>query len=500
MSTVRLYIGTGPRWSETEVGRLVDATVEVGRGPSTIYPAHVDRDGTVFFGATWTYGPAQTVLGHVNERDHTVAEGLSRYGDTIGNWDEDGVVYGGPSYRREAVGRCDPPSGAGAACLLLLFANDAPHKDALVAAAQPGSTYYGLEVKRPKEKKHPDPGHKAAVAAGVATGVAAYGIERGITGWLRKHSGQTQGDTTHGAHPVHPHPPAQPAPSAPTQPAPETTKKPLWELVNEELLHPGTHIKNLTPVAGAITYLGTPEAELIPMDTFLPTPGEVLAGSVPAADAEVNRILAHMRTFVDHDTIDGEFGLASSWQKGYLDVQMIRDAYDNFLCLRDLVHIYAESPEVPPAAADRQEVRDRWPPAGKLPWEEPIQARRATTYIRLLEAHEEKFPGTHVINRTRVAGAVTRLATSELEIVQPDPTVPMHQPIYSGGNPRADMEAQRIFEHLRTFISAEGVDGDYGVAAGYTIRALTFDAVRETYGNMLNIRDLVHLYFTPALN
>jgi hypothetical protein len=252
-------------------------------------------------------------------------------------------------------------------------------------------------------------------------------------------------------------------------------------------------------VAGAITYLGTPEAELIPVDTSLPNLAEVLAGSVPAADAEVNRILAHMRTFVDQDTIDGEFGLASSWQKGYLDVQMIRDAYDNFLCLRDLVHIYAESPEVPSAAADRQAVTDRWPPAGKLPWEEPIQARRTATYIRLLQAHEEKFPGTHVINRTRVAGAITRFATPESEIVQPDPTVSMQQPIYAGGNLRADMEAQRIFEHLRTFISVDGVDGDYGVAAGYTMRALTFQAVCEIYGNMLNIRDLAHLYFTPAL-
>ena len=90
MANVRLFIGTGASWSETEVARLVDGTVEVGHGPSTIYPAHVDRDGTVCFGATWTYGPAQTVLGHVNEADRTVTEGMSRYADAIGSWDEDG--------------------------------------------------------------------------------------------------------------------------------------------------------------------------------------------------------------------------------------------------------------------------------------------------------------------------------------------------------------------------------------------------------------------------
>jgi hypothetical protein len=67
----------------------------------------------------------------------------------------------GPAHRREKVGRCDPPSGAGAACLLLLFAEGAPHKNAVVAAAQPGSSFHGMEVKLPKEKKPADPGRKS---------------------------------------------------------------------------------------------------------------------------------------------------------------------------------------------------------------------------------------------------------------------------------------------------------------------------------------------------
>jgi hypothetical protein len=205
-----------------------------------------------------------------------------------------------------------------------------------------------------------------------------------------------------------------------------------------------------------------------------------------------------MRTFVDHDTIDGQFGVATSWQKGFLDVQMVREAYENFLCLRDLVHIYAESPEFHDPA-ERQIATDRWPPDGKLPWEEPIATPRTAVYVRLVQAHEERFPGTHVINRTRVAGAITRLATPESEIVQADSAVPTEHAIYVGDDPRADMEAHGIFAHLRTFISAEDIDGDLGVATRYNTRALTFQALRETYTNMLNIRDLVHIYFTPAL-
>jgi hypothetical protein len=186
MTTVTLYTGTGASWSETEIARLVDGTVEVGHGSSTTYPAHVDRGGTVLFGASWTYGPAQTVLGHVNETDHTVIEGMSRYGDTIGGWDDEGAVYGGPSYRRAKVGRCDPPSGAGAACLLLLFADGAPHKDALTAANQLGGDSYGLEVKRPTKKKAADPADTAAKGVGLAAGAAVFGAEVGIARWWRR--------------------------------------------------------------------------------------------------------------------------------------------------------------------------------------------------------------------------------------------------------------------------------------------------------------------------
>ena len=513
MTTVKLFSGTGASWSETEVARLVDGTVEVGRASSTTYPAHVDRDGTVCFGAPWTYGPAQTVLGHVNDTDRTVTEGMSRYADTIGSWDEDGMVWGGPAYRREKVGRCDPPSGAGAACLLLLFAPGAPHKNAVVAAAQPGSSFQGMEVKLPKEKKPVDPGHEAAVAVGLAMGVATYGIEHAVSGWLRRHSASAHPDPKHDAYPVQPDPTKPPSegphPTPPTsqhasRPAPaqqQTTpvpRTPLWVLVTEELLRPGTHVKNLVPVSGATVYIGTPDSDLVVVDRSLPNPDQVVIGQVLAADAEVTRILEHMRTFVDHETIDGKFGVATSWQNGYIDVQLIRNAYDNYLCTRDLVHIYAEPPTIPSGAARTHAVRDRWPPNGKLPWEEPIQAERTATYIRVRSAYEERYPNTAFVNTTMVPGAGTHVATPQAEIVQPDSSIPLTDPVYANTNPRADAEAHRTFEHLRTFIGPKSIDGHYGLATAYAMRILSLQDVRAAYANMLSIRDWTHIYFTPA--
>jgi hypothetical protein len=205
-----------------------------------------------------------------------------------------------------------------------------------------------------------------------------------------------------------------------------------------------------------------------------------------------------MRTFVDHETIDGEFGLATSWQKGYVDVQMIRNAYDNYLCLRDLVHIYTEPPKIPSGAAQSHAVTDRWPPNGRLPWEEPIHAERTATYIRVRSAYEEQYPGTTFLNRTTVPGAGTHVATPEAEIVQPDPSIPLTDPVHANTNPRADAEAHRIFEHLRTFISPESIEGHNGVATGYAMRTLSLQAVRAAYANMLNIRDWAHIYFTPT--
>jgi hypothetical protein len=67
-----------------------------------------------------------------------------------------------------------------------LFAAGAPHKDALIAAAQPGSDFYGLEVKLPKANKAADPADTAAKAVGIATGAAALGVELGIARWWGK--------------------------------------------------------------------------------------------------------------------------------------------------------------------------------------------------------------------------------------------------------------------------------------------------------------------------
>jgi hypothetical protein len=133
-----------------------------------------------------------------------------------------------------------------------------------------------------------------------------------------------------------------------------------------------------------------------------------------------------------------------------------------------------------------------------LPWEEPIQAERTATYIRVRSAYEERYPNTAFLNTTMVPGADTHVATPEAEIVQPDSSIPLTDPVYANSNPRADAEAHVTFEHLRTFISPEGIDGHYGVATGYAMRTLSLQAVRAAYANMLSIRDWTHIYFTPV--
>lgn len=352
MSTIRLYIASS--WSETEVGRLIDGALEVGQGSNTTYPAHVDRDGAVMFGATWTYGPAQTVLGHVNEHDHTVTEGMSRLGDTIGNWDEEGIVYGGPSYRREKIGRCVPPSGAGAACLLLIFADGAPHKDALIATAQPGSEFYGFEVKRPKEKKAADSADRAAKAVGIATGAAALGVELGIARWLRKRkkaqAEQAAASTTSSvptpqtAAPT-PELPVRADATRPTQPVWAPRDRFLTEILAEEQAHPGTYLQNEERVAGAVTYQATTEADVVQPDPAFPAQPPMFVGDDPRSDAEARRILNHMRTFVDAETMDARNGIAWAYERRFLSLQDIRASYRRYLNLKDLVHRFMTHPD-----------------------------------------------------------------------------------------------------------------------------------------------------------
>jgi hypothetical protein len=353
VSTIRLYAGTGASWSETEVARLVDGTVEVGDGSSTIYPAHVDHDGTVFFGATWTYGPAQTVLGHASETDRAVTEGMSRYGDVIGGWDEDGTVYSGPPYRREKVGRCEPPSGAGAACLLLLFADGAPHKDALIAAAQPGTGFHGLEVKRSKTKKAADPADTAAKAVGIATGVAALGVEVGIARWWHKRkkaeveqtaaSAASSGATPQASDPTL----ERPANSGATRPQAVWAPRDRFfaEILAEEQAHPGTYLQNEERVPGAVTHQATPEVDIVQPDPAISARPEMFAGDDPCADAEGRSILDHMRTFVDAETMDGQNGVAWAYERRYVSLQDIRTSYGRYLDLKDLVHRFMTRPD-----------------------------------------------------------------------------------------------------------------------------------------------------------
>jgi hypothetical protein len=289
----------------------------------------------------------------VNETDHTIVDGMSGYGDTIGGWDDDGTVYSGPHYRREKVGRCDPPSGAGAACLLLLFADDAPHKDALIAAAQPGSDFYGLEVKRPKARRAADPADTAAKAVGIATGAAALGVEVGIASWWRKRKKAQAEQTAASAASSEPTPQADdPTPERPVHADATRPTQPVWaprnrfvmEILAEEQAHPGTYLQNDERVPGAVTHQATPEVEIVQQDPALSAQPEVFAGDDPRADAEARSILDHMQTFVDAETLEGENGVAWAYERHYLSLQDIRASYRRYLDLKDLVHRFMTRP------------------------------------------------------------------------------------------------------------------------------------------------------------
>ncbi len=52
-------------------------------------------------------------------------------------------------------------------------------------------------------------------------------------------------------------------------------------------------------------------------------------------------MLDHMRTFVDLGTIDGEYGIARAYEKRYLSLQDLREAYTRYLNLKDLVYRFA---------------------------------------------------------------------------------------------------------------------------------------------------------------
>lgn len=185
MRKVTLYLGQ--QWHEDLAGRVSDSGVlEIGSGPSTIYPAHVDGDRLVY-GAPWVYGPAQSTLGLFDDRKREVINGSNRYERPTGSWDEQGIVYLGPVERMERIGRCDPPSGVGAACLLLILAPRAPHADALKAAAAFGQTMKGLDVLDDPA----DHVRKAARAATVAGGAVVGAVIGREIEQAKEHGGQT---------------------------------------------------------------------------------------------------------------------------------------------------------------------------------------------------------------------------------------------------------------------------------------------------------------------
>jgi hypothetical protein len=101
MGAVRLY-QSDAHGNETEVGRLVDGQLEVGQYSSTTYPAHIDNNGTIMSGATFTPALEQRVIGRVSDDGRTILRQEGSREASVGTFDPDGTVYIAPATRQSS--------------------------------------------------------------------------------------------------------------------------------------------------------------------------------------------------------------------------------------------------------------------------------------------------------------------------------------------------------------------------------------------------------------
>jgi hypothetical protein len=327
VETVRLYL------DEREVGRLVDGQVETGQASSTEYPAHVDERGAIVSGPKFAGASQQRTLGRLSDDGKTILRGYEYQPyDPVGSYDADGGVYVGTGFDRRRIGRTDPPSGIGAACLLLALAAE--------------------EI----DRKPPDSADKAAKAVGIAAGAATLGVEMGIKHWWRNRNTAQAKRTAASPGSSAPPPPADPTPKASPEPqAPREDTRPgqpvwaprdksFWEIVADENAHPGTYLQNEERVPGAVTHQATPEPDIVQPNPAFSAEPRVFFGDDPRADAEARSILDHMRTFVSRDAIDDKDGIGWAYERRYVTLQDIRGAYKNYLNIRDQVHRFMTRP------------------------------------------------------------------------------------------------------------------------------------------------------------
>jgi hypothetical protein len=115
-------------------------------------------------------------------------------------------------------------------------------------------------------------------------------------------------------------------------------RRSLMEVLEGERLHPGSNPQNTTWVPGAVSHQSTPEADIVQPEASVAPSGETFIGGDPRADDEARRILDHLRSFSDHDSIDGPNGLATQWAERLITLQELRGSYKRYLDLKDLVH------------------------------------------------------------------------------------------------------------------------------------------------------------------
>jgi hypothetical protein len=73
-------------------------------------------------------------------------------------------------------------------------------------------------------------------------------------------------------------------------------------------------------------------------------------------------------------------------------------------------------------------------------------------------------------------------------------TVPPTTTSVAGDDPRADGEARSSLSHMRTFVDAETIDGENGVAWAFERRYVSLQDIRGSYRRYLDLQDLVHRF------
>jgi hypothetical protein len=318
---VDIIIGTRT-WEQGTVGSLgEDGSVYAGTHSwDRVVVGSVDVDGVVYSGASsWS----RTRVGSV-EADGTVFSGSSAWDrQRAGVVGVDGTVSRQAGGDVQMIGKVVPADRRAGAALVLLLEHVARPE----SPSDQSSTF-------PPPDHGKARGNLGAFAAGALAGVAAQ----------RKHDQQKRKQLN----PQQRHSQERDAQLAAAAARlreianevrvhDERLSRPsLAEVLADEAARPGSHPQNTTPVAGAVSRLATPEADIVQPDPAIPP--NIRFGADVRADDEARSILAHLRSFSDHESIDGPYGVATQWERHLNTLEELRQTYTRYLDLADLVH------------------------------------------------------------------------------------------------------------------------------------------------------------------